>query len=412
MSENISLQLEKYLPPQVLELVKDAGRRANELGQELYLVGGMIRDLFLGHINSDLDLVVEGDALRLAKDLAKDSQAKLIIHTRFGTARLDYTDFSLDIATARCESYSQPGALPVVRPGSITDDLSRRDFSVNAMAMHLTPRRFGEMIDFYHGKEDLRRGLIRILHPNSFIDDSTRILRALRYEQRLDFELEMETSELLRRDAAMLYTISGDRLRHELELILSEAHPERVLRRADGLGVLNKLHPSLEGNGWLDEKFDQARQSYKASLSTLYLCLLIYNLTEEENEQFISRFNFPKKLIHAMRHTLQLKAHLHSLAEPQLKPSDIYQLLNSHAIQAIQVNALASESQVISQRMQLYLTRLRYIKPFLNGEDLKRLGIISGYRLGEILEALHRARLNGEVRTRKDEEELVCNWRL
>jgi len=411
MSQNLSSQLEQYLSQQILKLVKDAGEKASKLGQELYLIGGAVRDLFLGRANFDLDLVVEGDAIRLAQELAKDSQAKLTVHARFGTAKLSYTDFSLDLATARHETYSQPGALPIVQPGSLTDDLCRRDFSINAMALCLTPQRFGELIDLYYGKDDLDHQLIRILHPNSFIDDATRILRGLRYEQRLGFKLESETAELLRRDAAMLDTISGDRIRHELELILKEDQPERVLRRADELGVLSKLHPSLKGNGWLSQGFDQARRLCKrTSPLPLYLCLLVYKLTDKENEQFLSRLNFPKRITQAMRQTLQLKAIVHSLASPQLKPSDIYRSLHGYTTQSIQANAVASESPAVSRHLQLYLAKLRYVKPLLNGEDLQRMGIPSGPQLGKILEALHEARLNGQVRTREEEEKLVVTW--
>ncbi len=411
MPENLSSQLEEYLPQEILKLVKDAGEKASVLGREAYLVGGAVRDLFLGRANFDLDLVVEGNAIRLAQELAKDSQTKLIIHSRFGTAKLSYSNFSLDLATARRETYSQPGALPTVQPGNLSDDLRRRDFSINAMALCLAPQRFGELVDLYHSKDDLDNQLIRVLHPNSFIDDATRILRGLRYEQRLGFRLEPKTAELLRRDAAMLDTISGDRIRHELELILKEDCPERVLRRADELGVLNKLHPSLKGNGWLSQGFDQARRLCKrTSPLPLYLCLLIYNLTDQENEQFLSRLNFPKRLAQATRHTLQLKAQLHSLASPQLKPSDIYQSLHGYTTQSIQANAVSSESPVVSRHLQLYLAKLRYVKPLLNGEDLQRMGIPSGPQLGKILEALHEARLNGQVRTREEEEKLVVTW--
>jgi len=260
MSQNLSSQLGKYLLPPVLALVKIAGREASELGQELYLVGGVVRDLFLGRANFDFDLVVEGEAIKLARKMTKDSQAKLTVHSRFGTAKLNYPGFSLDLATARSETYSKPGALPTVKPGSLKDDLIRRDFSINAMALHLNPQRFGELIDLHHGKDDLERRLIRILHPKSFIDDATRILRAIRYEQRLSFKLESETEKLLRHDVAMLDTISGDRVRHELELILKEDEPERAIRRAEELGALSQLHPSLKGNCWLSEMFTKARQ--------------------------------------------------------------------------------------------------------------------------------------------------------
>jgi tRNA nucleotidyltransferase (CCA-adding enzyme) len=371
-----------------------------------------MRDLFLGRANFDFDLVVEGDAISLAKRLARDSQAKLTIHSRFGTAKLDYPGFSLDLATARSETYSKPGALPTVKPGSLKDDLIRRDFSINAMALHLNPQRFGELIDLYHGKDDLEHRLIRILHSKSFIDDATRILRAIRYEQRLGFKLEAETEKLLRRHVAMLDTISGDRIRHELELILKEDEPERALRRAEELEVLSQLHPSLKGNGWLSKIFTKARQAdIRASLLILYQCLLIYNLTEKANKKFTSHLNFPKNSAQAMRETLQLKAQLHSLTNPKLKPSEIYQLLHVYSAPAIQANALASESLVASKHMNLYLSKLRYVKPLLNGEDLKKMGIAAGPKIGAILSALHKAKLDGKVHTRKDEEKLIHSWR-
>jgi len=411
MSENLSAQLEKYLPTPVLALVKIGGQEASALGQELYIAGGVVRDLFLSRANFDFDLVVEGDAIKLAQRLAKDSQAKLKIHSRFGTAKLNYPGFSLDLATARSETYSKPGVLPTVKPGKLKDDLIRRDFSINAMALCLMPHRFGELIDLYNGKDDLDNRFIRILHSKSFIDDATRILRAIRYEQRLSFKLEAETEKLLRRDIAMLNTISGDRIRHELELILKEDEPERALKRAEELVVLNQLHPSLKGNGWLSKIFARARQvDMRVSLSTFYLCLLIYNLTEKENEEFISRLNFPKNSSQAMRQTLQLKTQLHNLANPKLKPSDIHQSLHSYTTTAIQANELASESPIASQHLHLYLTKLRYVKPLLNGEGLKRMGIPAGPKIGEILSALHKARLNGEIRTRHDEEEAVHSW--
>jgi len=280
------------------------------------------------------------------------------------------------------------------------------------MALHLNPQRFGELIDLYHGKDDLEHRLIRILHSKSFVDDATRILRAIRYEQRLGFKLEAETEKLLRHDVAMLNTISGDRIRHELELILKEDEPERAISRAEELEVLRQLHPSLKGNGWLSKIFAGARQvDMRISLSTIYLCLFIYNLTGKENEEFILHLNFPKSSAQAMRQTLQLKAQLHSLSNPKLKPSDIYQSLHSYTTIAIQANTLASESPIASQHLHLYLTKLRYVKPLLNGDDLRSMGIPSGRQIGEISSALLKARLDGKVRTRTDEEELVNHLR-
>jgi len=407
MSENLSVQLEKFIPPPVLVLIKIAGTEAATMGQELYIVGGVVRDLFLRRSNFDFDLVVEGEAISLARTLAGDSGAKLILHERFGTAKLIYPGFSLDVATARSETYSRPGALPTVKPGSLKDDLIRRDFSINAMALHLNPKQFGQLVDLYHGKQDIEQKLIRILHPDSFIDDATRIMRAIRYEQRLDFKLEPETDKLLRRDVAMLDTISGDRLRRELELMLKENKPERILVRAEELGVLKQLHPSLKASSKLVRAFVRAREMTKSSLPAVYLCLFIYGLTEKENEEFIKRVNFPRMSAEAMRQTLQLKKQLNKLDQPGLKPSQVYELVHGYSTVAIQANAISSELPAVRQNLTLYLDKLRYVKPILTGKDLIKMGVPSGPKIGEILAALLKAKLNGQVRTKKNEEELV-----
>ncbi|GAI02275.1 unnamed protein product, partial [marine sediment metagenome] len=216
---------------------------------------------------------------------------KIITHPRFNTAKLQWRKWSVDLATARSETYAKPGALPSVKPGSLENDLSRRDFTINTMAVHLGPSHYGELIDLYGGIYDLEHKFIRILHEKSFTDDATRIWRGLRYEQRLDFYLEETTLKLLKRDIPMLDTISGDRIRHEVELVFKEELPEKILRRADELKVLPKLHPSLKGNGWLAKRFQQARELSHPNLPPvgLYLALLAYCLTDEENEQLISR---------------------------------------------------------------------------------------------------------------------------
>jgi len=405
---NLSSHLEEYLPEQFRQLVKLAQEKADELGQRLYLVGGIVRDILLSRPNFDLDLVVEGNALALAQELAKVTQARLTTHRGFGTAKLDYKDFSLDITTARRETYAKPGALPTVTPGTIKDDLFRRDFTINAMAISLNRENYGELIDPYNGKQDLDGGLIRILHKQSFTDDATRILRAIRYEQRLGFQIELQTLQLLLRDIPMLDTISSERIRYDLELILKEEMPELILKRAYFLGILKKLHPSLKGNGWLAQKFEQARLlSKKSAPLPLYFSLLIYSLTETENEQFLSRINPPKKLVQIMRDTLEVKKRLSDLSKPSLKPSQIYSLLHGCQPIAIQANVIATDSPAVRERLELFLRRLRYVKPFLDGDNLKAMGIPEGPQLGTILKALHEAKLNGEVRTRRDEEKLV-----
>jgi tRNA nucleotidyltransferase (CCA-adding enzyme) len=407
---NLARQIEQYLPQQLLELVKDISGQAAKRGQRVYLVGGVVRDLLLGYPNFDLDLVVEGDAVKLAQQVAETSQAKLLVHRRFGTAKLRYGDFTLDLATARKETYAKPGALPTVTPGTLKDDLVRRDFSINAMAISLAANNYGELVDPYQGKNDLEHCLIRILHPESFSDDATRILRAVRYEQRLGFELETQTAELLKRDIPMMDTISGDRIRHELELIFKEKQPEFVINRLGELGVLQRISPFLKGDGWIVEKFDKARRLKKpAQLPSLYFCLLTYSFSERGVEQFLARLNIPAKLSRAMRDTLRLKTKLPLLDKSSLKPSEIYHLLREYEPLAIQANALASDSAMVNHHLQLFLTKLRYVRTSLDGEELKRLGISPGPEMGKVLQILHKAKLDGEVRTKADEKKLALS---
>ncbi|MFC1939811.1 CCA tRNA nucleotidyltransferase [Chloroflexota bacterium] len=406
---NLSGKIEKQLPVELVELMQAAGLVAASQGQRLYLVGGVVRDLLLGRTNLDLDLVVEGNAVELAQRLAGTTRGKLTTHHRFHTAKLRWDTWSVDFATARSETYEKPGALPKVQPGSLVSDLFRRDFTINAMAIDIDPAHYGQLIDLYGGMDDLGQKLISILHEKSFIDDATRIWRGLRYEQRLDFQLEANTRELLERDLPMLDTISGDRIRHELELVLKEEFPEKVLRRAAELGVLSRTHPALKCDGWLAEKFEQARKvsSPNPPPVSLYLALLSYRLNDKENERLISYLRLPKPLTQTLRDTNSLKVKLGSLADPDLAPSRVYYLLHGYSPTAITANSLASDSPVARRHIQAFLTRLRYIRPALTGNDLQKMGIGPGPRMKEILQRLHEARLDGKVKDQRGEEEVV-----
>jgi len=409
---NLASQIERYLPRAILELLQDIAGEAGRSGQSLYLVGGIVRDLLRGYPNFDLDLVTESDAPGLASRIARITGEKLVIHPRFGTAKIKSGKFGIDLATARSETYAHPGALPAVMPGSIEKDLFRRDFSINAMAISLAAKDYGELLDPYHGRDDLDLRLIRILHPKSFSDDATRILRAIRYEQRLGFELEKKTSRLLKQAIPLLDTISGDRIRHELELIFREEKPERPLRRLGELGALPRLSPSLKGNGWLADKLATARRwSKSGELPTLYFCLLAYPLDEEETSQLVRRLNMPSRLAKAVEDTIRLKLCLPRLDKPRLKPSSVYQFLQEYHPLAVKANAIAGGNASTRQHLELFLSRLCYIKPCLNGEELQKLGIPEGAELGRILRRLHQARLDGEVSTRDDEEKLALKLR-
>ncbi len=410
MTNNLATQLEQRLPAESLNMIRAAGELANELEFGLYLVGGAVRDLLLGRPNFDLDLVVEGNAPELANQLVQREGDEIIVHRRFGTAKLRRKKACIDFATARSETYAHPGALPTVRPSSIEDDLYRRDFTINAMAVHLDLDNFGKLVDPCGGEDDLKKKLIRILHEKSFIDDATRMLRAIRYEQRFDFRLEPTTEELLRKDLPMLKTISGDRIRHELELILKEGFPEKMLRRAGELGVLKSIHPSFKSDIWLEEKFRQARSINCSPSIALYFSLLVYHLSQEEGEDLVSYLRIPKITAQVMRDALRIKETLSSLADPELSPSAIYRLLEGHRPLSILANAIASDSVLVRQRLHLYLNKLRHVNISLDGEALQQMGLSPGPRLGEVLRALYDSKLDQLVKTREEEEELVHRW--
>jgi len=406
---NLTSKIKGQLPAELVDFIKAAGEVAQRQQQRIYLVGGVVRDLLLERSNLDLDLVLEGDAINMAQELARVKQGKVTTHPRFGTAKLQWDKWSVDLTTARAETYAKPGALPTVKPGSITNDLSRRDFTINAMAVELNPRHFGELLDPYDGRIDLTHSLVRVLHEKSFIDDATRIWRALRYEQRLDFHLELATFELIKQSTAWLDTVSGDRIRHELELVLKEALPEKALCRADELGVLTKLHPSLNGDDWLAKKFARARElSLPDSPPVpLYLALLAYRLTADETLQLISYLRLPKTSAQILQDTTAIKAKIEALSVSGLAPSHIHSLLHGYAPPALTASSLATDSATAAEHIELFLNVLRHVKPALTGEDLKKMGVPAGPKIKEILQLLREAKLDGKVSSKKDEEEMV-----
>jgi len=409
---NMAREMEAHLPKELLGLLRAAGELAAGRGQSIYLVGGAVRDLLLGWISLDLDLVLEGDAPALARQLGKLRQGKVVAHPRFGTATVRQGMISVDIVTARSETYAEPGALPTVNAGTIKDDLFRRDFTINAMAAHIDPERFGELVDPYGGKDDLDRRLIRVLHKRSFEDDPTRIWRAVRYEQRLGFMIEPDTESMLRRDMGMMDRVSGDRLRHELERILEEDYPEKALNRAGELGALQQLSPSLEGNGWLAERFEQARESSPVEKpdDLLYLALIVWRLDEKQIKSFSERLRFGREAARVLRDIPRLKKALPGLEAEELLPSGICRLLDGYHSEAILAAAVATDSGVLRQWLALYLSNLRFVTPSLNGDDLKKMGVPQGKKMGWLLRALKEARLDGMVTTRKGEQNLVHQW--
>jgi tRNA nucleotidyltransferase (CCA-adding enzyme) len=434
-AETLDQRMAATLPHALLDLIRQAGALAGELSFPLYAVGGFVRDLLLGHPNLDVDLVVEGDAIRLAQELSRRLGGHVRSHRRFGTAKWILPDElrapvngalpeSLDFATARTEFYEHPTALPTVERSSIKQDLHRRDFTINTLAIRLTPDRWGELLDFYGGRKDLDDGLIRVLHSLSFVEDPTRILRAARFAQRFGFQIEPRTAELIGNALDLLDRVSAERVRHELELLLGETEPERAFCRLAEMGVLSVLHPDLHCNDWFPAKAVELRrqlQHVRNAVShapppmalapdaapRLYLALLTYDMSIESVQAFIGKYRLRKSYRDLLSEVARLRRQLPRLSQNGLKPSEVVGILDETSDEARLLLRVATDSWSVRQRLDQYQRRLRHVRSILTGDDLRRMGLPPGRLYSQILTRLRAAHLDGDISSREDEERLV-----
>lgn len=396
--------LDKLLSAEVRTLLSQLVSVAERSGHPLYLVGGTVRDMLLGQPPGDLDLVVEGDVPALAREAAKEVGGQVLAHSQFGTATLKLGDIRIDLATARTETYARPGALPQVRAGTLQDDLVRRDFTINAMAVALSGVDRGLLVDPFGGQHDLKDGLVRVLHDRSFVDDPTRILRGIRYEQRLGFRFEEGTLHLLQDalDRRCLSTVTGDRLRHELEKMLEEPEPLKTLLRARELGVFVGLYPALRDAPYLSKLEDK-----RVDDPLVYLAVLAYGLDPRYRAGFVFRLNMPLRWEKVVNDTLTLRSMEPDLADAEMSPLELCHKLDPLSEASLQAALLVMDDGPAKANLARYVNELRYVKPLLNGDDLLLLGIPEGPMIGEALEMLRLARLEGRARTRRDEVALV-----
>lgn len=412
MSRNFAEQINKTLSPEVRELIRKVSRIAKLRGQKLYLVGGIVRDLMLDKTSSDLDFSLESDALSLARSVGDKMRQRVVTYAQFGTATIKFNDIQLDIATARTETYSHPGALPEVKPASIVEDLYRRDFTINAMALDLSPSGFGNLIDPLNGVEDLRKGLIKVIHERSFRDDATRIFRAIRYEQRLNFVIEKQTLEWALRDKSFISTLSGERIRHEIDLILREEYPEKPLQRGEELHIWEILDSALHGNGTIKTAFEKLRgieHKTPCSMSLLF-CLLFFPLSKEATEELIKKLAISKSISVVLRDVMKLKKIKPELESASKDRLAFYQLLKGFSPLSILTLAIFYQEKDLQEALFYYYNELRLIKPSLKGRDLLKMGLASGPSIGEIIQKLHEARLLGHIKSRREEVEFVKKY--
>jgi tRNA nucleotidyltransferase (CCA-adding enzyme) len=419
--KNLREVMREVLPAETLALLERAGGVAERMGVRVYIVGGFVRDLLLRNPNLDLDLVAEGDGIVFARRLARALRAHIRTHRKFGTAKLVLPDRRrLDVATARTEYYESPGAPPTVEEGSIKLDLYRRDFSINALAIRLNPADFGKVVDFFGGQRDLKERTIRVLHNLSFVEDPTRILRAVRFEQRFGFRIARFTQDLLKGAVARGYLprAQGFRVFGELAALLREEKPGPGLARLEELGVLTAIHPAL-GYGpreaqvlaraekvvswynllYLPEPVDPARVYFSSlmlarspgeregAVGALFL-------PRQQAQRWLSRWN-------AMAVTAQLFAA--GRRTGRLTASSGARHLSGHPTDELLALMATTRSTETARFISRYITHLRGVRRETDGKALLAMGYPPGPLFGEILTAVQDARWDGEVRSLEEE---------
>ena len=427
-SRNLAERLETALPPDRLALLQTIASMAHAQHAALYIVGGFVRDLLLNQPGLDFDLVVEGDAIALARALEREYGGRATGHSRFGTAkwRLDEPGQparlsaaglpAIDLVSARTEFYTHPVALPTVERGSIKLDLHRRDFTINTLALRLDGRHYGELYDYWGGLDDLRLGLVRVLHSLSFVDDPTRILRAVRFEQRFGFQIEERSMQLLQEARSMIPRLTGDRIRHELNHILRSGHAPRILARLQDLGLLADISPSLVWDAWLEGHFAALAQplpgpdwELPASDPDLQLhlayCLWLIRLAPDEARKVGDRLKLPaalQKVIEAACGLWQDQARLAGLSPSQatLRLEDVPPLAR-YALY------LAAPDEAVRAQLRSYAETWRKVQPGVDGQTLKALKIPPGPVYKLILGELRRAWLDGRLQHYEQERAML-----
>lgn len=375
------------------------GEIAAQEGAKLYLVGGVVRDRLLGKKTLDIDLACEGNVQRLGERLAKELGTRFLYYQPFKTGTLQGPKGErIDIARTRKEGYPKPGELPKVEPASITDDLHRRDFTVNAMAQSLHPSDFGNLLDPLNGQRDLKKRLIRVLHDKSFTDDPTRIFRAVRYAERFSFRIEPHTLVLLKKAVKRTPALSGERLLYELRCIAQEPKEVRVrtIKRLESLGALAFLGKPLASLS--PTRLGRIKESCE------FLCLLL-SLFDETH---VKKLPVKKAYLETTNTLREARKILSSIARLRT-PSQITFYLNNYDQRGLGIIAETTRAKSC-EKITRYLSNYRNVKIKTTGEDLKRMGIQPGPRYKELLDNLLASKLDARVRNKREEQALLGHW--
>ena len=424
-TRNVVKFLKERLPKRILIILKSAGEVADEFGYGAYVVGGFVRDLFLYRSNEDVDIVVEGDGIAFAKKYAEIAGARIHTYQKFGTAVIIFPDgFKIDVASARLEYYKFPAALPIVEMSSIKLDLYRRDFTINTLAIQLNPDKFGTLIDFFSARKDVKEKIIRVLHNLSFVEDPTRVFRAIRFEQRFGFTIGKLTDGLIENAVSMDFFrgLSGRRVLTELKQILEEDNPVPAIIRLNDYDLLKFIHPSIQFDkqlifvlnsvrkvmAWYDLLF--LDESYMKWI--VYFLVLIHTCDRQKSEEICRRFELAPRYnkIFCKERFAAENCVLKMARELPVANSMLYRELSGFRTELILYMMAISRQNMVKKAISLYFTRLRRVAVSLKGKDLQQMGVEPGPIYREILQATLDAKLNGELKTRKDELEFARSY--
>lgn len=423
---NLSERLQDALPPERLALLKLVADVAYQQHTAIYIVGGFVRDLLLERPSLDFDIVVEGDAIALAHNLQERCGGRVTAHSRFGTAKWLLDEQSacelqpamLDLISARTEFYTHPTALPTVERGSIKLDLHRRDFTINTLALRLDGHHLGELHDYWGGLNDLRRGLVRVLHSISFVDDPTRMLRAVRFEQRFGFRIEERTLQLLNEALSLLGRVTGERIRHEFDHVLDEPKSVEMLSRLHELGLLQAIHKDLTWDDWLKARMESLPSSIPSVnwgleqdwrrqplRRVLAYALWTIRLSPARVGALLVHLMMPREIGEALLAASTLWEDVDGLVG--LRPSQIVKHLDGLPLVSIYAVFLATDSVALKELLQNYVTRWSKVVPNATGDDLRERGLPPGPQYRHILSTLRSAWLDGEISTPEEEAALL-----
>ncbi len=406
---NISSLIESRLASDIVASLRAVAMVAEEYETKPYLVGGLVRDLIVGASASpDLDIALVGATADTFDDIARRVSGEITKRSQFNTVSMKVGPSRFDIIMARSESYPTPGSLPVVRPGSILEDLARRDFSVNAMAASLSETNWGNLTDPQGGLADLREGTLRMLQPNSFQDDATRILRAARYSSRLALALSPETERALLQSVECLRRISPARTRNELERVFLEKNAAAALGLLHEWRALTAIHPSLRYNAPAWKLFDErARSLPERERVAVGYAIFGSGVSKTESDAILSRLRPGYSERRALRESASLSEMISDGALDGMSNSELSQTLDPLSDNGIIGCSLTIATNPLAKRLEEYLHCLKTIKPILKGNDIIALGVERGPDVGKTLARLRAAKQDGLLKNKAEEEAFV-----